>query len=81
MCSKIRGNTDLVNEFLFDDKDAHSLARLLAKYVGTRAGVQEIMGEVTSGNYARLLKFSLGNVSNDMFKIYTAFGGEQCCTA
>ncbi len=73
MCTKIRGNTDLVRDFLFEPGDAGGLARMLRECARTREDVQRRMGGAARENYGRLRAYSLENVSGRMREIYQNF--------
>lgn len=66
ICSRIRGNTDLIKnkDVLFDQNNVDEVARSIE--YGLRCNKEDLVEE----NYNRLLKFDIKNVNKEMRKIY-----------
>lgn len=70
ICSNIRGNKDLVQDFMFDENDIKSVTRILESLVSTRNELHEKMKFAVKCNYENLKKFDLTNVSYEMLSLY-----------
>lgn len=72
ICSRIRGNTDLVmdEKFLFNAKDVQSLLSVLKATVTTRKELHETMKKYVCRNFEHLKGYSLSNVSEKMLSLY-----------
>lgn len=70
VCSKIRGNEDIVSDYLFDENVVEDLTCLLKKIVTSRNGLHEIMNESVKKNYRKIKAYDLSNVSEKMKKLY-----------
>lgn len=70
ICSKIRGNTDLVRDYLFNGNDVQALTKIFEGVVTTRESIHAVMGDSVKKNYERLKIFDLRNVSEEMRKLY-----------
>ncbi len=69
-CSKIRGNVDLADDYLFDQNDVQNLTELLKSIVTTRKHLHEVMEKSVQKNYERLQAFDLSHVMKKMRKLY-----------
>lgn len=70
LCSRIRGNVDLVKEGLFDADDVKQLHGKLEALLVDRETVHEKMMAATEDNYKRLQAFSNETVDTHMHEIY-----------
>ncbi|MCI8665324.1 MAG: glycosyltransferase family 4 protein [Dorea sp.] len=70
VCSRIRGNTDLVQEYLFANDSVESLQNVLKPIVTDRDKLQERTRDAVERNFEGLAAFEIGNVSNNMSNIY-----------
>lgn len=70
VCSRIRGNTDLVQDYLFTKDSKESLLNILKTIVTTRDQLHEKTKVAVKSNYERLQAFELTNVMSNMSNIY-----------
>ena len=70
VCSRIRGNTDLVQEYLIASDSVESLQNVLKPIVIGRDKLQERTRDAVERNFEGLAAFEIGNVSNNMSNIY-----------
>ncbi len=73
VCSRIRGNTDLVldNRCLFDGKDIKSLVDVLKWSVSNRKDTQATMKKIVCRNYEHLKRYEKKTVCKKMEKVFT----------
>lgn len=79
VCSRIRGNTDLVadDRFLFDGKDIKSLVEVLKWSVTDRKDMQESMKMVVNKNYRHLKRFEREAVCKKMMRLFSEIAGTE----
>lgn len=70
VCSKIRGNSDLANKYMFDVSNEDSLVEILGELIKSREILHKTMAYSVDWNYEHLREFSLQNVSKHMRSIY-----------
>lgn len=70
ICSKIRGNTDLVQDYMFDSHSVENQAILLKKITKSRTELHKQMQKSVEANYEHLKAFDLSCVSGMMRKLY-----------
>lgn len=69
-CSKIRGNEDLVKDFLFDNKKEDDLVKMLEEMATTKSQFYEKIEKIVQKNYNNLKDYDLKIVTKKMLTVY-----------